>query len=199
MKKINSKDYQAINKLLLKADNSHSKRVQEKSIRFGGVLGLNKNDLEILSTAAKFHDIGKAFISPGILNKPGKLSLEERKIIEQHPIYSEDIVNSVHLPNKELICKIIRHHHENFNGKGYPDKLSAEEIPYLSRVIFIVDTFDALVSVRPYRDAAFSINDALSTMTNESGIKFDPGLLEIFIDNIDKILLPEEIREKQIC
>ena len=192
---MNNKAYLAINNLLLTADYSHSKRVQEKSVRFGELLGLSKNELDILSTSAKYHDVGKTFISPGILNKPGKLSGEEREIINQHPICSEDIIRSLNLPGKDLICEIVRHHHENYNGTGYPDNLSADKIPYLSKIIFIVDTFDALVSIRPYRASAFSIDDALDIMIDDSGIKFDPVLLEIFFNNIDEITEDKFIRK----
>jgi len=184
--------------LLKKSDPHHGCRVREKCIRFAEILNLNDKDIDLLSNAALFHDIGKSFIAPGILNKPGVLSAEERIKIEEHPIFSESIIQKLEFDQKDKLLKIIRHHHENYDGSGYPDNISGEQIPYLSRLIFIVDTFDALISIRPYREKVYSIDEAKEIMAEQSGIRYDPKLLIIFLNNIDRILLKEDFVEKRI-
>ena len=184
--------------LLKKADPHHGSRVREKCICFAEILNLNSKDKNLLSNAALFHDIGKTFISPGILNKPGVLSAEERIKINEHPIFSASIIQKLEFDQKDRLLKIIRHHHENYDGSGYPDNISADEIPYLSRLIFIVDTFDALISIRPYREKVFTIEEAKEIMTQQSGIRYDPNLLKVFLSNIDRILLKEDFVEKRI-
>jgi len=188
----------ALDRILVKADPNHARRVQEKSIKFAKVLKLDPADIQLISIAARYHDLGKALIKPGVLNKPDKLSAEERSLIETHPIRSAEILEPFNLDRKGELLDIIRHHHENFNGSGYPDQLKEDEIPYLSRVIFIVDTFDALISPRPYRLNPFTVECALGMMIDLSGNNFDPELLESFTDNIEVILLDNELQSKKI-
>ncbi len=129
--------------------------------------------------AAMLHDIGKIGISDSILNKPDKLTDAEFDVIKSHPVEATKILRNI--SNIEYIKKVIRHHHERFDGKGYPDKLIGEAIPVESRIISIVDTFDALISDRPYRKGK-TFEEAVQIIKANLRTQFDPKLGEIFIE-----------------
>ncbi len=127
----------------------HSERVAEYSVKMAEKLGLGQDDIKILRDACKLHDVGKIGIADEILKKPGRLSPEEREIIEKHPLVGEGIVR----PLKSLSNLIdpIRHHHEKLDGTGYPDGLKQEAISVITRIVTVADIFDALTTDRPYR------------------------------------------------
>ena len=132
--------------------------------------------LDNIYTAAIFHDIGKSVISKNILNKPGKLNRFEQRIIRDHPEMGVHICSKLQL-NKDILS-YIKHHHENYDGSGYPQGLKGKEIPLGARIIKICDVFDALCSDRPYRKG-FEGNKVFEIMESEKET-FDPGLYYIF-------------------
>jgi HD-GYP domain-containing protein (c-di-GMP phosphodiesterase class II) len=136
-----------------------------------------------LELAALLHDVGKILISEQILGKPGKLTDQEAYIIRQHPEMGERIVNGVEFLKETK--PFIRHHHERFDGLGYPDGLSGEDIPLEARIIFIAEAFDTLRSDRPYHHSR-NIKEALEEMERGSGTQFDPNILRTFIENVGK-------------
>lgn len=164
----------------------HCNRVKDISIILGDTIGLNGKELNLLAESALLHDIGKIAIDEAILNKPGALSIEEWNVMKKHPSYGELMLTEYKLENEEnVVGELIRHHHEHFNGKGYPYGLIGEDIPFLSRIISVVDVFEALTSKRPYREPC-SIDDAVWIMDELSGNQLDPWLTEIFIHKVLK-------------
>ena len=142
----------------------HCERLSEYSARLGEHLGLAEDQLIALRRAGVVHDVGKIAVPDAILLKPGSLTVEEWKLIREHPVVGERICAP--LKSFRFVLPIIRHHHEKFDGSGYPDGLRGEAIPETARVLQIVDVYDALTTDRPYKKA-FSITDALQTMKQE--------------------------------
>lgn len=158
---------------------SHSLNVTRYSMLLGEHLGLNQEELRVLSQGALLHDLGKIGIPDDILKKPGDLDDAEFEIIKQHPMLTSDILNT--LETSYHFSAIARSHHERWDGNGYPDGLNGEDIPLLARIVAIADAWDAMTSNRVYRDA-MSENLALDILEKEkdSG-QWDPYLLEEFI------------------
>ncbi|MCK9461257.1 MAG: GAF domain-containing protein [Proteobacteria bacterium] len=156
----------------------HSERVAGISRNIATELSLPASDVDTIYNAALLHDIGKIGIRDEVLLAPRKLTPEERAIIEQHPAYG----NSILTPLKFLgeIKTYVRHHHERWDGTGYPDRRRAEEIPLASRIIAVADTYDAMTSSRPYRDA-LSPEVALAEIRRSSGSQFDPAVVQGFL------------------
>ena len=159
----------------------HSTRVTSLSMAMGKALGLDEDDLDVLYIAASLHDIGKVGIPDHILLKPDGLTNEEFAVIKKHPDIGADILKPIPPMAKET--EIIRHHHERYDGRGYPAGLKGKEIPYLSRIISLADSFDAMTSDRPYRDG-MSIEKAVEEIERCKGSQFDPELAEIFIHHV---------------
>ena len=157
----------------------HSENVRELCIRLGERLGLSRKELDTLEIAAILHDVGKIGIPDNILLKKGQLTPEEFERVKEHTLIGERIVAQI--PGMQEVARMIRSHHERWDGSGYPDGLSGEAIPFLARVIAVCDVYDALVSLRPYREALAN-EDALRIMERESGRHFDPGILEAFLN-----------------
>ena len=129
------------------------------------------------------HDVGKISIPDSILNKPGKLSNEEREIIEQHPLSGYEMCRDLGFMKEEL--SIIRSHHEKWDGSGYPDKLKGEEIDLLARIVAVADVYDALTSERSYRKA-WSHSNAMNLLMKERGKHFDPKCVNAWISLCDR-------------
>lgn len=159
----------------------HTERVADISIKLGEKMGLDEDMQLNLKRGAVLHDIGKIGIKESILNKNGPLNKEERKHMEKHPIIGEEICRP--LETFKDVLPIIRHHHERWDGKGYPDGLKGEEIPLLARIVTAADVFDALISNRPYRDA-WPRERALGFMKKEAGTQFDPSIIEFLLEII---------------
>lgn len=154
----------------------HSRRVARNARIIGRAVGLPSRDVDRVAIAGLLHDVGKIHeVFAPLLRKPGKLSSEERTTMETHPIKSAELVKNVSHLND--LVSVIRNHHENWDGTGYPDGLRGEEIPLLSRIIMIADTVDAMTTDRPYR-AAMGEADVRAELIRLSGKQFDPMLCE---------------------
>lgn len=158
----------------------HSTRVSKLSVEFLSFLGLSQEDKAEMKKAGILHDIGKICLSQSLLRKPGPLTKEEVEMIKTHALLGEDICRP--LVSMKRILPAIRYHHERWDGTGFPDRLAGHDIPVMARILSIVDSFDAMVSVRPYRDRR-SVKETLEIMSAErySG-QWDSELLGYFLD-----------------
>jgi len=161
----------------------HSRRVANYACAIGNALGFPPKSQRNLELAALLHDVGKIMIGEQILGKPGKLTDQETYIIRQHPEMGERIVGEVEFLKQTK--PFIRHHHERFDGRGYPDGLSGESIPLEARIIFIAEAFDSLRSDSSYH-RRLDLKEALSEIEQGAGTQFDPQILKIFIENVKK-------------
>lgn len=172
----------------------HSDRVSEYSVLIGEKLGLSIEQIKILRIGGLFHDIGKIGIPDSILLKPSKLTDEEYSQIKNHPSIGAHILGSAAI--FQDIIPIVKHHHERYDGNGYPSKLKGEEIPYLARIAAVADTFDAMTSRRSYR-GPIDVEHVKEEIKRCEGTQFDPQIAEVFIEilnnDFDKI---KEIQEK---
>jgi putative two-component system response regulator len=159
----------------------HSLRVRAHAVGLGQRLGLERLALKRLSLAAKLHDIGKVGLPEGILNKPAPLSADEMSQVRAHPVIGERILAPI-IHNRDVLAAI-RHHHERFDGAGYPDGLRGTDIPLLARIITIADCFDALTTFRAYR-ASLSPDAALDSLRRDAGTHFDPALVPVFAEMV---------------
>lgn len=155
----------------------HSQRVERHSYRTAAAMGLSASDLEDVRKAAALHDVGKIRVSDRILRKDGPLTVEERKMIEEHAVVGAWMVSSV--GNADVIAAV-RHHHERWDGSGYPDGLAGSNIPLFARIIAVADAYDAINSSRPYR-ASCGRERAIEVLKTESGRQFDPKVVESFL------------------
>ena len=156
----------------------HSTRLAEWGMRVGQELGLDEAELQNLEVAALLHDIGKVGVPDSILKKPGKLDDEEYALMKKHPEYGWAVLRM--LPGFERAALDILHHHESFDGKGYPAGLRETEIPIVSRIVTVIDAFDAMVSSRPYRKG-LPHEEAVRRLIQCSGTQFDPVVVQCFL------------------
>ena len=171
----------AMNQLLdLKDLNTgvHSTRLAEWAVRIGRDLGLDDDCLRDLEAAAILHDIGKIGVPDAILRKPAKLTDAEYAVIKKHPEYGWAVLRAV--PGFERVSLFVLHHHEAFDGKGYPAGLRGDEIPIGSRIVAVMDSFDAMVSSRPYRKG-LPLEEAIRRLEADTGKQFDPVVTPKFI------------------
>jgi len=157
----------------------HSDRVRKMSIEMGSKLGFDEIRLESLEYGALLHDIGKIGIKDVVLQKQSSLNPEEYQNIQEHPLIGVKIVQGIDFFKNKI--SMIRHHHEHFNGSGYPDGLAGEAIPVEARIIAIADTFDAMTSGRPHR-GRIPIEDVLVELDKDKGRRLDPHILELFLN-----------------
>ena len=157
----------------------HSERVCDLSKRLAKFIGLSEGESIIIRKAATLHDIGKIGLKEEILHKKELLTKEELELIRKHPVVGEEICKPLH--SLKQILPGIRHHHERWDGKGYPDGLKGEDVPIIARIINVTDSFDALVSERPYR-RSFNTDVVLKLMKDQkSSGQWDPWLVEKFV------------------
>jgi HD-GYP domain-containing protein (c-di-GMP phosphodiesterase class II) len=149
----------------------HSDRVVGLSHRIGERLGLGRRELRDLSYAARLHDIGKVGVPDLVLHKPGPLDAEERELIKGHSVWGADLVGRI--PGLQDVARIVRHHHERYDGFGYPDGLLGRDIPLASRILTVADAYVAMTEDRPYRRARprFEVDHEFRDC---SGKQFDP-------------------------
>jgi HD superfamily phosphodiesterase len=156
----------------------HSNRVAEMACKIGKAINLDEQQIQLLEWAGLLHDIGKIGIREEVLSKPGKLTEEEFNHIKSHPVKSCNVLEPIDALRD--IRPAVRHHHEHFDGSGYPDGLQGAQIPLLARILQIADIWDALTSTRSYR-AAMTKEKALEIIRREAGITMDPELVKTFL------------------
>lgn len=161
----------------------HSTRVTEFAVAIAEKLQLSPAEVDIIRNASILHDVGKIGIKEVILQKPGRLTEEERREMEFHPYIGTKILNSVKL--LEPVLPLVYHHHERFDGTGYPDGLRGEEIPLGARIIAVADAFESMTSDRPYRKA-LPVEEAVAELRRGSGRQFDPRLVKVFMELVDE-------------
>lgn len=156
----------------------HSSRVTDYAIRVAKTLGVSQPSTETLRYAGRLHDIGKLGISEAVLHKNARLSEDEWALIKEHPAKGERIVHSLGFLDRAKT--VVRHHHERWDGAGYPDGLKGEEIPFLTRILSVADCYDAMTSQRPYR-AAKTHKEALGELEAGVSRQFDPAIVQQFV------------------
>lgn len=172
----------------------HSLRVTKYAVLLARETGLNDEEIEVIAQTGRFHDIGKIGVSDKILQKPGPLTPGERDQIEQHPIIGFNIVEPLKLLH--IALPGIRHHHERFDGSGYPDGLKGKDIPISARIMAIADAYEALTADRPYRKGR-SHEEAIEELQKCAGTQFDPEYVEKFIVVITRTREAEDKNNNQ--
>ena len=157
----------------------HSHRVKEIAVDIGRVMRVTDGELEALEWGGLLHDVGKIGVPDNVLLKQERLNREERMIMNAHPVLGAQIIAPVTKLAPEL--PIIRHHHEWYNGSGYPDRLIGDEIPKLARVLHVADAFEAMTAARPYRMTPLTAEQALGELRKFAGIQFDPVIVDAFV------------------
>ena len=170
----------------------HSQRVQKIAMDIGRGMKVSDDDLEALEWGGLLHDIGKIGVPDSVLLKQDRLTREERTQMNAHPVIGAEIIAPVKRLEPEL--PIIRHHHEWFNGSGYPDRLVADEIPRLARILHVADAFEAMTAARPYRMTPLTSEQALAELRKFGGIQFDPDVVDAFVRTKWAIDLPDSGR-----
>ena len=169
----------------------HSTRVGDLAKEFGSFLGFPEKELEILKKAGILHDIGKIGFSENILRKPASLTEEEKKIVRKHPLIGESICRP--LLSMQSVLPAIRSHHERWDGNGYPDMLRGDDIPLMARILAILDSYDAMASIRPYRDKR-TMDLVLSVMEKEQYAgQWDPELTGLFLQMVSSSVIAGEV------
>lgn len=172
----------------------HSDRVAEFSVLIGKKLGLSEEDLKTLRIGGLFHDIGKIGIPDSILLKDERLTPEEYSEIKHHPSIGTHILSNATIFSN--IIPIVKHHHERYDGRGYPENLKGEDIPLLARIATVADAFDAMSSRRTYRNS-LDINTIIDEIKKNSGTQFDSKIADVFLDILENEYdLIKEIQEK---
>ena len=156
----------------------HSRNVQQISVDIGRVMRVSAAELEALEWGGLLHDVGKIGVADNILLKPDKLTREERMVMNSHPVLGAEIIAPVVRLAPEV--PIIRHHHEWYNGSGYPDRLMGDEIPRLARILHVADAFEAMTADRPYRKK-LPLDVALAELRRFAGVQFDPVVVDAFV------------------
>ncbi|MDK9706851.1 MAG: response regulator [Desulforhopalus sp.] len=176
----------------------HTMRVTEYALMLGKAMGLSESEILILRRASQFHDIGKLVIDLSCIQKPGKLTDEEWVLIRKHPSVGANIIQPLGFMKKEQF--IIRHHHERMDGKGYPDGLTGDQLDDLTKILIVVDSYDAMTSRRNYRKN-MTMEQAVAELFRCSGSQFEPQIVEYFSRSIadytpTKSVFSEEYLEK---
>jgi len=162
----------------------HCLRVKKMAVELGKLCSLSTHELTLLRTAAGLHDIGKIAVPDRILLKDGKLDSDEWEIMKTHSVRSQEICLAVKLEDMDKVGMVTRHHHERIDGQGYPDGLSGEAIPALSRIIAIADSYDAMATPRPYR-SAIPHQKIMEELMQDNGRMYDPYILGRFCQAIE--------------
>lgn len=161
----------------------HAKRVTEFSLSIGSKLNMDEAELRDLYLGAVLHDIGKIGTDDDVLNKPESLNLREETLVREHPLKGTLFI--VGIENLNHIVPVILHHHERWDGKGYPGRLKGEQIPLHARIVCIADAFDAMMTNRSYR-VALDKEAAIRELNKEKGTQFDPFLVDVFIECLNE-------------
>ncbi len=156
----------------------HSIRVMEYAVEIGKAMGLSAKSIETLRMAGLLHDIGKVDTCASVLEKRGGLTSTEFELVKLHPVHGAEIL--CQSDTLSLVAQVIRHHHERYDGTGYPDGLKDDGIPFLSRILYVADAFDSMTADRPYRKAPGK-DYAVSELIRCAGTQFDPGVVWEFL------------------
>jgi HD-GYP domain-containing protein (c-di-GMP phosphodiesterase class II) len=159
----------------------HTREVAALVLRVGSFAGLSGDALAEVELAASFHDIGKAAVPDRVLMKPGPLNRSEWRLMARHAEWGAELLR--HLPDCETVAPLIRHHHERWDGGGYPDALGRDEIPRASRIIGVCDAYAAMVADRPYRPALYPAA-ARETVRRGAGLQFDPEAVDALVGTL---------------
>jgi HD-GYP domain-containing protein (c-di-GMP phosphodiesterase class II) len=162
---------------------THARWISDLSLRVGRELGLGDPALKRLELGALLHDIGKIGVPGTILSKPGRLSSTERAVIEMHPVLGEKIIAPI--DRLQEVRLIVRHCHERWDGRGYPDALAGEDIPLEARIIFVCDAYHAMTTDRPYR-RKLSHPEAVRRLREGAGSQFDPKVVDVCLDVLER-------------
>jgi len=166
---------------------AHSEEVADIARLLARKLGFSPDQAEMVHMAGHLHDIGKIGIPDRILQKPGPLTKEEFEVIKQHPVIGEGIVGPVKALNgRSGLARMIRHHHERFDGKGYPDGLIGDSIPFGARILAVADSLSAMMQDRPYK-RAMDFGAAESEIMENTGSMYDPAVVAAFLRIAEKI------------
>lgn len=157
----------------------HCDRVHALALKMGQAFALPASDLESLGIASQLHDVGKIGVRDDVLLKPGKLTPDEWEEMKAHSVHGERIVRATFLSNAAEVASIVRHHHEAFDGSGYPDGLVGSGIPQSCRILLVVDAYDALTTGRTYHKAR-SHGEAMDILDKEAGARLDPDVVTVF-------------------
>jgi putative nucleotidyltransferase with HDIG domain len=173
----------------------HSQNVKEIAVDIGRVMRVNDAELEALEWGGLLHDVGKIGVPDRVLLKPDRLNREERMLMNSHPVLGAQIIAPVTRLAAEL--PIIRHHHEWYNGSGYPDRLIGDEIPKLARILHVADAFEAMTAARPYRMTPLTPEQALGELRKFAGVQFDPVVVDAFVktSRVDGVSDPGGVQE----
>lgn len=163
--------------------NVHCNRVCQLAQSLGQRMGLDEQALAELALAARFHDIGKIGIPDAVLLKPGRLDAAEMAIMRSHPERGERVFLATGRDDAAPVARIIRQHHEAWDGNGYPDGLAGEQITLAARILSVVDGYDAMVTDRPYR-AGMPVEKALAILASEAGTRLDPNVTRCFMEQM---------------
>ena len=163
----------------------HSDRVMSLANAIGVEIGLDSDELRALELGSGLHDIGKMVVPDAVLMKPTRLDEAEMKVMQRHPTVGADLIAVYEHPQAERVAKVVRHHHEWFDGSGYPDRLAGEDIPLMARIVTLVDNYDAMAVRRVYQGAR-PHGEIMQIMQSEAGTKLDPDLLTHFMHVIEK-------------
>jgi len=157
----------------------HSQNVKNIAVEIGRKMRVSEAELEALEWGGLLHDVGKIGVPDAVLLKQGKLTRDERVLMNAHPVKGAEIIAPVRKLAPEL--PIIRHHHEWYNGSGYPDRLIGDEIPKLARILHVADAFEAMTAARPYRMTPLTAAQALAELRKFAGVQFDPEVVDAFV------------------
>lgn len=161
--------------------NHHGARVAEYAMKLAAEIGLSESDVKLIGIGARLHDVGKLLIDSDLLNLTRKLTPTERIEIQAHTTMGWAAVNEAGYD--EMICQIVRHHHERWDGKGYPDGLLGSNIPLGAQITGVCDVYDALTSKRSYREA-YSHEFTMAFMQKDKGTKFNPKLIDLLFAKV---------------
>jgi HD-GYP domain-containing protein (c-di-GMP phosphodiesterase class II) len=177
--------YEMIDSLIATVDNKdrytrrHSEDVAEYAYILGEAMEVEPEMLDTLAVAGLLHDVGKIGIPDSILRKPGKLTADEMIAIQSHPTFGALIVGAI--PSLQHILPAVRHHHERWDGRGYPDALAGEDIPLIARIMAVADAVSAMTTDRPYRNG-MEWPQVLTNIEKGLGTQFDPEIGQVFVD-----------------
>ncbi|MET3009178.1 HD-GYP domain-containing protein [Stenotrophomonas koreensis] len=165
--------------------NDHCDRVCRLALQMGQCFGMQGQGLRELTLAARFHDIGKIGIPDAVLLKPGRLDEQEMAVMRSHAVRGERVFLATGRDDASQIGRLIRHHHEAFDGSGYPDGLAGEQIQLGARILAVVDGFDAMTTTRPYRQP-LALDTTVAILQQEAGNRLDPQMVAAFVELLAK-------------